>query len=145
MNAKIAVPVENGEVFQHYGKAKQFKIYTIDDDKVTESATAEAEGGGHEAVAFWLVMRGVNAVICGNIGPGSLGALAGAGIVALAGVEGDADEAIAKFIAGDLAPASAPNCDHHGHEGGCGGGCHSGDCHSGGCGGGCRSGGCHCH
>lgn len=138
MNAKIAIPVENGTVFQHYGKARQFKIYTIDDDKVIESVTAEPEDGGHEAVAFWLVMRGVNAVICGNIGPGSLGALAGAGIVALAGVEGDADEAIAKFIAGELAPTSSPNCDHHGHSGGCGSGCSSG-----GCGGGC--GGCHCH
>lgn len=136
MNAKIAVPVENGAVFQHYGKATHFKIYTIEDDKVIESVMNEAEGGGHEAVAFWLVMRGVNAVICGNIGPGSLGALAGAGIVALAGVEGDADMAIAKFIAGDLIPTSTANCDHHGH-GGCGG------CSSGGCGAGC--GGCHCH
>lgn len=136
MNATIAIPFENDNVFQHFGKATQFKIYSIDDDKVTESQVVETEGESHESVGLWLVMRGVNAVICGNIGPGSLGALAAAGIVALAGVEGNADEAIKKFIAGDLAPTSSPNCGgHHGHGGcSCSSRCGSRGCGSGGCG-----------
>ena len=119
--------------------------YSIENDKVVDSQVAETEGESHEAVGLWLVMRGVNAVICGNIGPGSLGALAAAGIVALAGVEGNADEAIEKFILGELAPTSSPNCSGH-HGGGCHSHCASG-CGTGGCASHCASGcgGCHHH
>lgn len=139
MNATIAIPFENDNVFEHFGKAEKFKIYTIENDKVVDSVIAETEAGGHEAVGLWLVMRGVNAVICGRIGPGSLGALTAAGIVALMGVEGNADEAIEKFIAGELAPAHEPNCGGH-HGGSCGSRCASHGCGSR-CGSGC--GGCH--
>lgn len=139
MNATIAIPFENDNVFQHFGKATKFKIYTIENDRVVDSSIAETEGGGHEAVGLCLVMRGVNAVICGRIGPGSLGALAAAGIAALAGIEGNADEAIEKFIAGELTPAYEPNCGGH-HGGSCGSHCASHGCGSR-CGSGC--GGCH--
>ena len=131
MNARIAVPYSEGQVFQHFGKATQFKIYTIDDEKVVSSEFADSEGKTHEDLALWLVFKGVNAVLCGNIGPGALGALAGCGIVALAGVSGDADEAVGKLIAGTLVTTRQANCGGHGGScggGGCHGGCH-GCCH----------------
>ena len=140
MNATIAVPVEGELIFQHFGKAKTFKIYTIANDVVTESQVGDVEGSAHEEVALWLLTRGVNAVVCGNIGPGAQGALMAAGIIALAGVEGSADEAVAKLIDGTLeALQNLPNCGHHGH-GGCGGHCggHGGCGHHGGCGGCCH-------
>ena len=142
MNATIAVPVEGDQVFQHFGKARTFKIYTIENDTVVNSEVGEAEGAAHEEVVLWLLTHGVNAVICGNIGPGAQGALMAAGIIALAGVEGAADEAVAKLVDGTLeALQNLPNCGHHGH-GGCGGGGCGGHCgHGGGCGG---HGGC-CH
>lgn len=136
MNATIAIPVENDNIFEHFGKATKFKIYTIENDKVVDNVVAETEGGGHEAVGLWLVMRGVNAVICGRIGPGSLGALAAAGIPALMGIEGNADEAIEKFLAGKLTASDEPNCGGH-HGGSCSSGCSSHGCGSG-CGGCCH-------
>jgi len=134
MNARIAVPYSDGQVFQHFGKATQFKIYTIDDEKIVSSEFADSEGKGHEDLALWLVFQGVNAVLCGNIGPGALGARAGSGLVALAGVSGDADEAVRKLIAGTLETVQSANCAGHGGGCGshCGGGCHGG-CHGGGC------------
>ena len=140
MNATIAVPVEGELIFQHFGKATKFKIYTIENDVVTESQVGDVEGSAHEEVALWLLTHGVNAVVCGNIGPGAQGALMAAGIIALAGVEGAADEAVAKLIDGTLeALQNLPNCGHHGH-GGCGGHCggHGGCGHHGGCGGCCH-------
>jgi predicted Fe-Mo cluster-binding NifX family protein len=120
MNATIAIPFENGNVFQHFGKTAHFKIYKINDNKVVESQVERTEGECHEGISLWLVMRGVNAVICDHIGPGSLGALAAAGIETLAGVNGNADESIEKFISGELTPTSSPNCaGHHGHGCGC--------------------------
>ena len=137
MNARIAVPYADGEIFQHFGKSTQFKIYTIDDEKIVSSEVVQTENKSHEDLALWFVFQGVNAVLCGNIGAGMQGALAGCGIVALAGVEGAADEAVAKLIAGTLVTTQEANCP--GHGGGCGGGCHGGGCH-----GGCHGGGC-CH
>ena len=122
MNACIAIPYENGNVFQHFGKATTFMIYTIENDAVVKSEIKDAEGAGHEELGLWLVWQGVNAVICGGIGPGAMGALAGAGIPAVAGVEGSADDAVAKLIAGTLVTASEPTCGGHAH-GGCGGHC----------------------
>lgn len=126
MNACIAVPYENGNVFQRFGKATTFKIYTIENDAVVKSEVKDTEGAGHEELGLWLVWQGVNAVVCGGIGPGAMGALAGAGIPAVAGVEGSADDAVAKLIAGTLVTASEPTCGGHAH-GGCGG--HCGGCH----------------
>lgn len=135
MNITIAVPIENDDIFEHFGKATKFKIYTIENNKIISRDIAEAEGGSHEAVGLWLVMRGVNAVICGRIGPGSLGALTAAGIPALMGIEGNADEAIDKFLAGELTASDEPNCGGH-HGGSCSSGCSSHGCGSR-CGSGC--------
>lgn len=136
MNAHIAIPYSEGQIFQHFGKTAQFKIYTIEDDKVVSSEVVDTEGTGHEDLALWLVWHSVNAVICGNVGPGMQGALAGAGIQFLAGVEGAADEAVAKLLAGTLVGATTATCGGHagGGCGGPGGGC-GGHCGHGGCGG----------
>lgn len=126
MNGIIAIPYQNGNIFDHFGKTKTFKIYTINEDIIEKSEISNFDCSDHESVGLWLVMQGVNAVICDNIGPGSLGALTAAGIVVLAGVEGDANEAMKKFIAGELTPTSKPNC--NGHNGGCSSDCGSARC-----------------
>lgn len=121
MNAKIAIPFSEGQVFPHFGKASQFKLYTIENDQVTASEVLSTDGQGHEDLALWLVFQGVNAVLCGNIGPGAQGALVGAGIVPLAGVSGAADEAVRKLLDGTLETVQGATCG--GHGGGCGGNC----------------------
>lgn len=133
MVARIAVPYDaDGSVFQHFGKATEFKIYEIVDNAVEKSKVVGCDGGGHDLIGLWLVQQGVNAVICGGIGPGAQGALAAAGVAVFPGVEGSADDAIARLVDGSLSASSASNC--HGHAGGCSGGgckCHSscGSCH----------------
>lgn len=137
MNAKIAIPYSEGTVFQHFGRATQFKIYTIESGKVVSDEVVDTEGTGHEDLALWLVWHAVDAVLCGDVGPGMQGALAAAGIQFLAGVEGSADEAVEKLLAGTLVGQTTATCG--GHGGGCGG-------HGGGCGGHCGHGGCGgCH
>lgn len=151
MNATIAIPIADGQVYGHFGQASRFRVYTIADDRVTTTEEFTVNGGGHEELALELVMRSVNAVICGEIGPGAQGALMAAGVLALAGVEGDADAAVEQLIDGTLeALRNLANCSHHAH-GGCGGHCghEGGHCgHEGGhCGhegGHCGHGGC-CH
>ncbi len=130
MTARIAIPYEDGQIFQHFGKSAQFKIYTVTDGSVAASDVVSTDGTGHEALGLWLIMQGVSLVICGGIGPGAQGALRAAGIRAVPGIEGAADEALQKFLAGELQEKETATCNHHAHGGGCGshGGC--GGCHN---------------
>lgn len=65
---KIAVTYENGEIFQHFGHTKQFKIYEFDDaDKVLDVELVDANGSGHGALAGFLKDHGVNVLICGAL------------------------------------------------------------------------------
>ncbi len=129
----IAVPYENGLVFGHFGHTRQFRLYTVEDGAVTAIALAEPSGGGHGALSAFLAERGVNTLICGGIGGGAQTALAEVGIRIYGGVTGDADRAVAMFLAGKLDYDPNVHCDHHDHEHGeghtcgehgCGGNCH---------------------
>ena len=145
---KIAVCYENGEVFQHFGHTREFKVYEVEDGKVVSSEIIGSQGSGHGALAAVLSGESVDLLICGGIGGGAVAALSEQGIGLCAGVSGNADEAVAAFLRGELQNTGA-NCDHHGeghhcgdHEGSCECGEHEGNCaceeQEGGCGN-CRS------
>lgn len=139
---KIAVPYENGEIFQHFGKTKTFKVYEIEDGSVASTELLDAAGEGHGALAGQLAKLGVQTVICGGIGEGAESALTEAGIEICSGAQGDTYQAVEAYLNGELTSAGA-NCDHHHEEEhGCGG-CGSEDSSCGGCGGSC--GGCGSH
>ena len=113
---KIAVTYDNGDVFQHFGKTEQFKVYEIEEDKVTFSEVISSNGTGHGALAGLLADRGINVLICGSIGGGAQAALADAGITLCSGAKGNADDAVAAYLKGELVSSGA-NCDHHHEEG----------------------------
>ena len=139
-DVKIAVTYDYGEVFQHFGHTEQFKLYEVKDGGEIATEVVSADGAGHEALADFLAGKGVDVLICGGIGEGAQAALAEAGITLCSGASGDADEAVAAWLQGEL-ESSGVNCDHHhdhDHEDGCSCGDH--DCGDDGCGG------CHgCH
>lgn len=129
MDAQIAIPYADGQIFPHLGKAARFKIYTVKAGRVASAEVADVdEGTSHADLALWLVWHAVTAVVCGNAGPGMQGALAGAGIALFAGASGAADEAVERLLAGTLDAARTATCAGGGCGGRCGHGC-------GGCGG----------
>ena len=136
---RIAVTYDYGEVFQHFGHTEQFKLYEVEDGKVISSEITGTDGSGHEAMAGFLADKGVDVLICGGIGDGAQAALTEAGIELCSGAAGDADEAVAAYLLGNLVN-SGVNCDHHHHEHGDDCSCGDHDCSDYGCGG------CHgCH
>lgn len=125
---KIAVTYDNGEVFQHFGKTENFKVYEVEDNKIISSEVISSNGSGHGALAGVLADQGVNVLICGGLGGGAQTALAEAGIEVCAGAAGDTDKAVQEYLDGTLEDAGV-TCDHHHEEGhscggDCGGGCH---------------------
>lgn len=111
---KIAVTYENGEIFQHFGHTKEFKVYTVEDNKVVSSEILGAGGSGHEALAYLLSEHQIQALICGGIGGGAQAALEDAGVELCAGQSGPADEVVEAYLRGELINTGA-NCNHHGH------------------------------
>lgn len=133
---KIAVTYDNGEVFQHFGRTENFKVYEIEDNKVISSEVISSNGVGHGALAD----RNVKALICGGIGGGAINALTEAGIEVCSGASGDTDKAVEDYLNGKLIDAGQ-TCDHHGeghtcgdHEEGHGCGSHEGTESGEGCG-----------
>ena len=125
---RIAVPYTDGQIEQHFGRAKQFKFYDVATNVAEE--IVDTVGEGHGALAAFLHTAQADLVICGGIGAGAQTALAEAGIQLVSGVKGDADEAVKQHLAGTLvANADGGKCKHrhqHGKHGehGCGHGDH---------------------
>ena len=114
---KIAVTYEEGNVYQHFGHTKQFKVYDIEEGRVSAAQVVDTEGNGHGALAGMLLGLHVDTLICGGIGQGAQEALAEAGIRLYGGVSGSTDEAVKAFLAGGLKYDPDVRCSHHGGHG----------------------------
>lgn len=112
---RIAVTYENGDIFQHFGHTKQFKIYDVENNEVVSSQVVDTNGSGHGALAGILHALQADTLICGGIGGGAQSALAAAGIQLYGGVSGQADEAVAALLAGKLEFNPDVHCSHHDH------------------------------
>lgn len=114
---KVAICFDKGRVFQHFGHTKEFKIYEIKDNKVTDFYYVSASGEGCSALVPILKFNQVNVLICGGLGDGAYNHLTEQGIIVLSGVDGDVDEVIGEFINETLEYKEGANCDHHENEG----------------------------
>ena len=128
---KIAVPYENGEVFQHFGKTQEFKVYETSDGEILSSEILKTNGSGHGALGDFLKQAGVQFLLCGGIGNGAKMKLMEVGISLLSGVAGPADQQVQDLLKGELKLSGSSGCAGHdgcgghgaGHDG-CGSGCH---------------------
>ena len=112
---RIAVTYDKGQIFQHFGHTEQFKVYDVEDRKITAEQVVDTMGNGHGALAGFLAANQVDTLICGGIGGGAQNALAEAGIKLYGGVSGSADEAVKALIEGNLGYNLDVHCDHHEH------------------------------
>ena len=56
---KIAVTHANGQIFQHFGHTKEFKIYEVEGDKVVSPQILGSGEFGHESLTVLLKGKGV--------------------------------------------------------------------------------------
>lgn len=112
---RIAVTFENGDVFQHFGHTKQFKIVDVENDQISTSKIVDTKGNGHGALAGLLKSMDVDVLICGGIGQGAINALKDLDIKLYGGVRGSADMAIRSYLCGTLLYDPNVHCDHHDH------------------------------
>lgn len=113
----IAVPYENKQVFQHFGKTETFKMYEVSDGRITAVEILSTAGHGHSELIDILKKRKVSVLICGGIGGGAQSSLTENGIQFFGGVVGEADKAVDDYLLKQLDYDSNVQCDHH-HEDG---------------------------
>ncbi len=68
---RVAVTYDNGNIFGHFGRTEQFKVYDIEDGKIADSKILDTNGEGCGALAGILNIADVDALICGGIGGGA--------------------------------------------------------------------------
>ena len=111
----IAVTMEDGQIFQHFGHTRWFELYEIKGGAVASHRTLDAEGSGHSALGGLLRANGEILHSCGGTGGGAKNDLAAAGIELISGVSGPVDEAVKLYPEGKLHDDPSAECRHHDH------------------------------
>lgn len=111
---KIAVPLEDGRVGNHFGGCLSFGLYEIDDTsrEIVDQSTLAAPK--HERGVFprWLKECGADVVIAGSMGPRAMALLAQQGVqVVLTSPDQTAIDAVTAYLDDTLVVGS--NACHH--------------------------------
>ena len=101
---KIALPLQNGSVNEHFGHSENFTIYTISPEKNIESVNPVVSHGCgcHSGIAQILAEQGVSVMLAGNIGAGAIYHLNEFGIDVVRGCNGKAEKVIAEYLNGTI-------------------------------------------
>ncbi len=110
---KIAVTYEDGNIFQHFGKSKELKIYEILDGKVISSDMLKVSNSGHSELAELLKKNKVDKLICGGIGSCAKSALTQLGIEIFPGSNGNVDKQVEAYLCGELKFDVNTECNNH--------------------------------
>ena len=125
----VAATYKDGNVYQHFGTTPQFKIYRVEEGTIAQEIV-DTTDTGHEAMAKILLDKGVNALICDDIGSEAYKILDDNNIEIYAGYSDPADVCMVAFMHGNLIRATSAVCQDHEEEEECTGEC--GNCHCGG-------------
>ena len=95
---RIAVPFDDGQVGQHFGRAEQFGFYDVADGVVQYRTVADTNGVSRVALVGFLRAAEVDTLLCGGIGENSQNALKAAGIRLVSGLAGSVEETVRSFL-----------------------------------------------
>ena len=111
---RIAVPVADGLLSQHFGHSKQFALIDVDPATRQITHTREIDAPPHQPGLLppWLKERGVNLVIARGMGERAYNLFQGVQIEVLTGVPTEAPATLVRqYLDGTL--VTGPNvCDH---------------------------------
>jgi predicted Fe-Mo cluster-binding NifX family protein len=110
---KIAVTYEDGNIFQHFGRTQQFKVYEAENGAIVSSKVIGNDGLSHGGLGEILAREEVEIFICGGIGGGAKEMLSSRGIEVVSGVTGNADKAVEAYLAGNLEFDPDHSCHNH--------------------------------
>ncbi len=111
---RIAIPVVNGQLSQHFGHAAAFSIFDADPEskKITKSTQLTPPEHAPGVLPAWLHEQGVNVIITGGMGPMAQQLFQQASIeVVLGATAGEPEAVTLAYLNGTLSQGSN-TCDH---------------------------------
>jgi len=108
---KIAIPCDGENVASHFGRCEKYLIADLDNNELKTKEFLQSPSHEPYAIPNMLAERGVTVLICSDLGPMAVDTLKELNIEVIAGVSGNADEAVQKYIRGEL-DAGKSNCNH---------------------------------
>jgi predicted Fe-Mo cluster-binding NifX family protein len=102
---KVAVPVVNDELAQHFGHCEEFAFYEVDAESGDVARMKSSPPPPHQpgVLPEWLKKQGVDVVIAGGMGSRAQGLFEQAGVDVVVGAElADPDIIVQQYVAGEL-------------------------------------------
>lgn len=101
----------DSKVDPRFGRCQNFIFFDTDTDsfEVEENVHSQFQGGAGIQSGQFVVSKGVQAVLTGNVGPNAHQVLSAAGISIFAGVSGTVKEAIEGYRKGKYEPVDGPS------------------------------------
>jgi len=111
---KIAVPIENGRLCNHFGHCETFALMDVDRDKKSIIRREDIPAPPHEPglLPRWLQEKGVNTIIAGGMGSRALGLFSERGIQVIVGAAPGDPETIVRNYLDDILVTGQNVCDH---------------------------------
>lgn len=116
---KLAIATEGSIVSGHFGHCESFTIYEIEAKEVKNKEVVENPGHKPGFLPVFLDEKGVNVIVSGGMGAGAIKIFDEKGIEVITGAEGEVDEILKSYLAGELV-SSGSVCNNHEHSGECG-------------------------
>jgi len=111
---KIAIPLANGKLSQHFGHCDRFALVDVDpvEKKILKREDIEAPPHEPGLLPKWLAEQGATMIIAGGMGQRAQGLFIERGIEVIVGAPADTPERlVGDYLAGTL-QAGDNACDH---------------------------------
>lgn len=113
---KIAIPLDGDMLHDHFGAARNFKFYFVENDKIVDTHIMTPPPHTPGSIPKWIVDNEVTDVILGGVGQKAVSILKRFNIKVAKGAPiKKADMLVKEYIEGTL-ETSDENCHEHGHH-----------------------------
>ena len=99
---KIAISSESGQVYAHFGRAREFVFITIENNKVIDKQVIPNPGHTVGSIPEFVNNHGGNVMIAGGMGQRAVQFFNQFGIEVIVGVTGSIDNVIDQILNGTL-------------------------------------------
>lgn len=117
---KIAVAAMGDIVAGHFGHCENFIFFDTADGKISGVNSVPNPGHRPGFLPNFLADNGAQVVIAGGMGGGAVDIFNERGVEVIVGAQGDAAQAVEKYLRGELVSTGAV-CHQHEHADECGG------------------------
>lgn len=109
---RIAIPVEKGQLYTHFGHAREFAVFFASTDVIESEELIAAPPHEPGRLPLFLAEHGITDVIAGGIGDRAIALFESIDVHVLAGVEpGDARSLAEQYLHGTLV-GGKNHCEH---------------------------------